>query len=177
MNIKKSGGSLAVAVSLFALSGVATAGEYFACTQEGDFPTYGNRANTIDALTSMADALRCQDGAFDQEAVGWNPDDPIWQWKGKDFKGCEVHTKLARQLYEKREDDGSPPRRNKHGTNDSKGAVNDLQTGGAKDESATLRLYSFMETIGNATENPGKDGDADEFVDSAMDAIYCITTL
>jgi len=149
MKIKKPGGSLAVAVSLLALSGVATAGDYFACTWEGDLPTYGNRDNTIKALISMAENLRCR----------------------------AVHTKLARKLNEERTDVDSPPPKNKHGTNDAKGAANDLQKGGAKDESAILRLYSFMENIGNAVENPGKDADADAFVASAMDAIYCIKTL
>lgn len=172
MKIKKLCGSLAVAISTFALCATASAAPYFYCP-------IGDREATVEAIIDMATALRC-DGDFstDDNPGLWPNDKPIWQWKNKPAMGCIVHGKLARLLYEKRTDDGSPPRSNKFNSNDAMGAAHDLTKNSAeKDDSARAQLLKFIEDIGIATENPSLHDDAADFVDSAYAAYDCIATL
>ena len=167
MRIRKLCGSLAVTISIFALSSAASAGEYFTCVA-------GDRQATIDGIRDMAVALRCESTATAENPGLWPGDNPIWQWKNKPAMGCVVHGKLARLLFENRTGDG-PPRKNKHDTNTAKGAAHDLIDG--KDLNAQEQLLRFVTDIGGATENPPHEQDAQDFSDSAMEAYYCIDTL
>jgi hypothetical protein len=174
MKIKKLCGSLAVTISTIGLCATVSAGEYFDCPP-GDVED--RRGATVDEIIDMATALRCN-GDFSTEAnLGlWPNSDPIWQWKNKPAMGCTVHGKLARLLYEKRT--GSPPKRNKHGSNDATGAASDLAKATAeKDDSARARLDEFIQSVWNATENPDHDNDAADFAASASEAIDCINSL
>jgi len=146
MIIKRLGGSLAIAVSMLAFSMTAFAQ---ACDVESAEIKY------------MADVLVCgKDGGQ------WN-DAAIWQFKGKNGDGCEVHTKLAKLLYEERTDE-PPPR--KKGNNVAKGAANDLDDG--KYQSALDQLQLFIDTIVNDAKlnpnNPDAAEQADDWVTWAM---------
>ena len=144
MNIRKISGALAAAIASLGLAGIAQANDV--CQAE------------IDDIKIMAGMLRC-----DENGGSWVYD-PIWQKKGKRGNGCEVHKSLAAQLDEKRPDDGSPPKRNKKGSNDAKGAANSLEN--HKFEDALLHLQNFQITIEesarlnedpDATMKPGAD--------------------
>ena len=137
MNIKKMSGSLAVAVSLLALNGVAMAGD---CSLEST------------DIKLQAATLRCE-----FLGNGTYTGDPIWQFKGKGEKGCVVHEKLAKLLYELRTD---PPPEQKKGNNKAKGAANDLDD--HKYQSAIDQLQLFIDTIEyDAVLNPDYKGAAD----------------
>ncbi len=124
MNIKKIGGSLAVALSMLALNCVV-----MAVCDVGTIST---------DIKDQATALRCEslgNGTY----IG----DPIWQYKGDGNKGCVVHEKLAKLLWELR--DGSTPPPIKNGNNLAKGAANDMDDG--KFQSAIDQLQRFWDTI------------------------------
>jgi len=172
MNTRKLCGTVAAAIFTFALSATASAELYFECPTTAEFEESELRAETIDRLVDMADTLRCvSDGK-------WTTDlSPIWQHKGKASKGCTVHTRLARLVYEKRLDDGKPPR-NKFGTNDAKGAAHDLtKATDEKDDSAIAQLSLFIQNIGDAVENKDMDDYATDFATAAGYAITCIGSL
>ena len=88
--------------------------------------------------------------------------DPIWQYRGgkknETLDGCEVHAKLAKQLYVEHED-GEPPKDRGNpnkGFRLAQGAANALLD--HKYEDAILHLRNFRETIANnAKLNPDPD--------------------
>jgi hypothetical protein len=126
MKIRKLCGSIAVAISMFALSGTASA--EIDCN------------DLVGEIQTMARELRCNDTVT---PVGWWPtDNAIWQWKGKGEMGCELHQKHARLLDEERTE--SPPEKKK-GNNIAKGAANDLLDG--KNQSAYDQLTLFIDRI------------------------------
>ena len=136
MNIKKTGTSLAIVFSMLAFNAAAQAD----CTEE------------IDHITQAADNLRCEaDGGLWDHA-------PIWQkaaGKGKNKQdavtdGCETHQSIAKKLYEKR--DGSPPPRNKKGTNDATGAAQALKYG--KFQAAIDSLTAIELAVDASVVNP-----------------------
>lgn len=123
MNIKKIGGSLAVALSMLALNGVVMA--------DCDVGTISTD------IKDQATALRCDGLGGSYKGA------PIWQYKGDGDKGCVVHEKLAKLLWEVR--DGSTPPPIKNGNNLAKGAANDMDDG--KFQSAIDQLQRFWDTI------------------------------
>ena len=145
MNIKKMSGSLAVAIAVLGLSGVAAA----------------DCQDTITEIELMADELRCStvDGDY-------NRDTAIWQYKGTKGDGCVIHSKLARKLNEVRTEE--PPRINKKGTNTAAGAANSFANG--KYEAGLASLQEFIDTmLYSAKANPGKQGEEDLLVEWATD--------
>jgi len=112
---------------------------------------------------------------------------PLWQYK-RNENGCEVHEKLARQLYELRSDDpSSKPPRNKWETNDAAGAANDVEN--RKYDAAIVKLQSFHDTIVYSyasklnkeyDETYGSGAaeiDAGDFAANALIAIGCVNDL
>jgi hypothetical protein len=86
--------------------------------------------------------------------------DPIWQFKGKKGNGCEVHSKLAKQLYVLHDD---PPRdRGKgKGFRLAQGAANSILD--HKFEDAILHLQNFQNTIEESAKlNPDTDAEFPE---------------
>jgi hypothetical protein len=147
MNIKKTGTSLAIVFSMLAFNAAAQAD----CTEE------------IDHITQAADNLRCtldQSKDFGDAAGLWDHA-PIWQkaaGKGKNKQdavtdGCETHQSIAKKLYEKR--DGSPPPRNKKGTNDATGAAQALKYG--KFQAAIDSLTAIELAVDASVVNPAPD--------------------
>lgn len=149
MKIKKMSGSLAVAVTVLALSAPAMAGD---CD------------DVADAIEAAANNLIC---TTDGGLTGWTGD-AIWQWKGKGELGCAVHKKLAKQLFVPFDPSKPPPK--KKGNNDAKGAANALRD--HKYESAILHLQNFWDTIEyNArlnSDNPDAAAQADAQQEIAM---------
>lgn len=160
MNIKKIGGTLAVATAMLSLSGAANADHEASCAP---------------ALQSMiidtAYALACEEswGALgytsgESQSTPWPGNNPLWQHKAgklknedesvRDSAGCEVHAKLVTKLYAVRPDDGSPPRRNKKNSNDTRGAANALDPLNLKFETAVTALESFKASVDSSRPNP-----------------------
>ncbi len=168
MKLTKLTTGIAVAGATLAFSSASLALD---CSYDPDAGV--RRAHLVDEIVYLAHELRCEpDGS-------WDPNAPIWQYKGKSSLGCTVHDKLATQLNEERTfEDGDKPPRNKFGTNDAAGAANDIENG--KDEAAYLKLTSFIETIlydyANKT-NEGKAADAAYFASEADAARACIAGL
>ena len=146
MNIKKTGTSLAIVFSMLAFNAAAQAD----CTEE------------IRSIKEAADNLRCtldQSEDFGDAAGQWDWE-PIWQkaaGKGKKKQdaqtdGCETHQRIAKKLYEKRIDDGSPPPRNKKGTNDATGAAQALEYG--KFQAAIDSLTAIELAVDASVVNP-----------------------
>lgn len=167
MKIKKIIGSIAVAVSLFALTSTASAVE---CT--------GQRVDLAEEIRVLAVELRCGGYPIGLDGL-WNIDDPIWQWKGKARFGCEVHYKLSKLLDETNDLDQKDPPGNKNGKNENRGARNDLLDN--KDIDAFERLGEFVATILNKAKlnEDGHDhaADAQSFIDEALAAQTCIGSL
>lgn len=139
MNIKKIGGSFAVAISMLAFNAVAQAD----CTVESA------------EIKLQADWLLCaKDGGKETQA--------IWQFKGTKGDGCEVHKKLAKQLYVPHDE---PPlgRGKGKGNNIAQGAANSLDD--EKYEDALMHLQTFIDTIRESAKlnpkNPDAASDAD----------------
>lgn len=189
MKIKFAGGSAALAISMLALSGTASA-DYFS-----DF-TCADRASVISQIETLADEVRCTDSANGIWGTDLDPDTdprvetPIWQkGKGQDpVRGCEVHDSLAKALNEVRTGDEPPPigesngknsKRNNDGNNTAAGAANDLRNG--YDATAMEKLAGFVSNINNAKPSESfadgvlaAKGAANELVTFANNAYVCI---
>ncbi len=125
MNIKKIGGSLAVAVSMLALNGVATA-EHYAVD-------ITSCQNIEGAILELSDFVVCDDAAAD---IWKDTTTSIWLFgqskkKGSTENGCTVHEKVNKLLYEVRDTDAtSPPwKGNDNGKNGPQGAWHALIDG------------------------------------------------
>lgn len=81
--------------------------------------------------------------------------DPIWQFKGGKGNGCDVHFKLAKQLYVPH--DSPPDGKGKgKGFREAQGAANAILD--HKYEDAILHLQNFQNTIADAAKlNMDKD--------------------
>lgn len=190
MKIKFAGGSAALAISMLALSGTASA-DYFS-----DF-TCADRASVISQIETLADEVRCTDSANGIWGTDLDPDTdprvetPIWQkGKGQDpVRGCEVHDSLAKALNEDRTEE--PPRvggnngKGKNsdtgGNNTAAGAANDLRNG--YDATAMEKLAGFVSNINNAKPSESfadgvsaAKGAANELVTFADAAYLCISS-
>lgn len=137
MNTKKISGAVA-ALTLLLVGGVTQA-DHDACLAEAE------------EIIIKTDFLLCADDG------GQYVYDPIWQFKGKKGDGCEVHAKLAKQLFVPHDD---PP------ANQGKGKGFRLAQGAAnaildhKFEDAILHLQNFQNTIEfNAKLNTDPDAE------------------
>ena len=131
MKIKKLRGALVVAASLFGI-GIGNAEPYY-CT--------GYRADLVEDIEEFARFVRC-DGYPSSELAGqWNPEDPVWQWRGTQGNGCEVHWKLSKQLDEENDSGGDKTK----GKNANRGAAASLAD--YNDIYAYDQLTNFVETI------------------------------
>ena len=136
MNTKKITGGLAAAVAMLGLSGAAVA-------------DHDDCAGVADKIIMKTSWLLCDDNG------GQYDFDPIWQFQGKKGNGCEVHFKLAKQLYVPHDD---PPKdRGKgKGFRLAQGAANSILDHNY--ESAILHLQNFQETIESSAKlNPDPD--------------------
>jgi hypothetical protein len=139
MNIKKIGGSLAVATAMLSLSAIAQAEECSAIA---------------DDIVEKAFEYGCNYGEFHFYDTGLAREgewtwDSVWQWKGKNGDGCKVHLGLISQLYVPQ---GSPPKGkgNGKGYRDAKGAANALRD--EKPVDAYYHLQNVIDTIDNAAK-------------------------
>lgn len=156
MKLKGICGGMAAAVAMLSLSGAAIADHGAVCA-----------ASLSEMIKQSAVELACNDGAtFDTlgYAGTWPTANPLWQHMAgklkkadesvRDAAGCEVHAKLATKLYAIRPDDGSPPPRNKKGSNLAKGAANSLDPLNLQFEKAVLALEAFKEAVDASKPNP-----------------------
>jgi len=163
MNIKKMSGSLAVAVSLLALNGVATADHYAV-----DIASCQDIEN---AILELSDFVVCDDAADD---IWKGTTTSIWLFgkskKNPDLNGCSVHEKVNKLLYEVRDTDAtSPPwKGNNNGKNGPKGAWHALVDGNPT--YAADLLGEFVRVLDeNANVKEGRQGDEKQIRDRAFD--------
>lgn len=162
MKIQKLGGSLAAAISIFALSAPVLADH-----------TCGE---VITNLKGQAADLRCETDIYGDYL---ETEVPIWQFKGKTSAkyGCQVHDKLAKLLHELRTTEPPPQggkNGNGNGNNQARGAANDLDDD--KFDSAIDQLMLFWNTIEydaklNMDDYPNSEDRAREQQDLALIAI------
>ena len=167
MNIKKMSGSLAVAVSLLALNGVAAADE-------------ASCLLVADDIRELSDFVVCDNAAADI----WQQNDDttvadetvmsIWLFgkskKNPDLNGCSVHEKVNKLLYEVRDTDAtSPPwKGNNNGKNGPKGAWHALVDGNPT--YAADLLGEFVRVLDeNANVKKDRQGDEDHIRGRAFD--------
>ena len=177
MNIKKMSGSLAVAVSLLALNGVATADDNMSC---GDLAAVDADGAPVGAIIELREYVVCDVAAADI----WQQDDDttvadetvmsIWLFgkskKNSELNGCSVHEKVNKLLYEVRDTDAtSPPwKGNDNGKNGPKGAWHALIDGNPT--YAADLLGEFVRVLDeNANAKEGRQGDEDEIRGRAFD--------
>jgi len=137
-------GLVAALVAVFG-AGTGAADELgYSCPQAGDYANGypRNRAYLVDWTKEFGRYVRCVDYPSNLLPGQWNPDDPVWQWRGDAGKGCEVHWKLSKQLNEEN-DSGTTP--TKKGSKNNRGAANALEE--KNDDDAVLRLQTFIDTI------------------------------
>jgi hypothetical protein len=201
MKIRKLYGSLAVAITMFALSGIAQADQHlFKCpdgTDDLGIPGLGpefSRENVAQAIADMAAKLRCTDA--EPEAGNWPYHDPIWQKRPNNKNddpaadGCEVHLSLAKSLdappQEKKNSDKGNPNKTEPERRGAARAVFDSQDG-----YADYLLQQFIDTIVDGIAVPTDDhpitdpndpkkvhrGQATAFATAALEAQVCILGL
>ena len=166
MNIKKMSGSLAVAVSLLALNGVAAADDYdpgiLSCD---DLAAVGTDGAPVGAIIELSEYVVCDDAAAD---IWKDTTTSIWLFgqskkKGSTENGCTVHEKVNQLLYEVREEaDGTePPWKGKNnGKNGPKGAWHALIDGNPT--YAADLLGEFVRVLDeSANVKEGRQGDED----------------
>lgn len=155
--------------------GISMPAAAFDCTNDdGDVDPAVIQAN----LTAMANYLRCTDHSDVLPGL-WNPENPIWEKRRA--PSCDIHQKLARNLYEKRQfSDGSKPPRNKN--NQAAGAAWNVRNG--QYEEAIVKLDSFVAAILKSTLNRSYDPNtaaaqyqAMMFINKAQVARACIVQL
>ena len=155
--------------------GISMPAAAFDCTNDdGDVNPTVIQAN----LTAMANSLRCA-GHSEVFPGLWNPDNPIWERRRT--PSCDVHQKLARNLYEKREFiEGTKPRKNQN--NDATGAAWNVRNG--QYEEAIMKLDAFVAAILRSRLNESYDPDtaaaqyqAMMFINEAEAARACIVQL
>ena len=167
MSIKKVCGTVA---ALVLFSGYSTAVLADCATDRDD---------AIDDTLILARAVGCTDYPSHIDGIfgNWNPDNPIWQFKGNKGNGCEVHYKLAKLL-----DEFAQVKKDNKGKGDPKNANRGVAAALAdnNDQYAYDQLQQFMDTIMySAKLNPGYDdtlsagfptaaGAAQDFVDEAL---------
>lgn len=144
MNIKKIGGSLAVAIVMLSLSAFAQAEECSVVAQdiEDEAFTYGcDYGEYVFLVTNEDGTTRTGDWRWDS----------IWQFKGTRGDGCKVHLGLISQLYVPH---GSPPKgkgsSKNNGYRDAQGAANALRDN--KPEDALHHLQNVIDTIDNSAK-------------------------
>jgi hypothetical protein len=172
MNVRKILAAIGAALIMIGISAPASA---FECTNDdGAIDPAVIQAN----LTGIANTLRCAD--YSPELLGeWPKDNPIWERRR--VPSCDVHQKLARNLYEKREFlPGTKPRRNKN--NDAAGAAWDVRNG--QYEEAIMKLDMLIDAVMKATLNRGFEPNvgaaqmlANELIKEAEEARICINQL
>lgn len=147
----------AAAALVLTTSGVLAEPVVFECT-DGN----GNidPATIASGLQEMAGKLRC-DSELEPNPEMWPWDNPIWQKRGSEVYGCEVHASLADKLYEERTfedpDCDVRPRKNcsdrppSNGNNSIQGASGDVTNG--KYDAAISKLDSFINDANKARIN------------------------
>ena len=145
-------------------------------------------------LQDLAVELRCSlpdtDPDYDADNPGtWPLDNPIWEKRGTEVYGCQVHRSLAAKLHENRSftggDECDPPRKNckdrppENENNQVRGASGDVANG--KYDGAISKLSSLQNDAQKARINSEFDPGPDsahmlmmQLVDAAEDAKICI---
>jgi hypothetical protein len=151
MEIRKSLTAVGAALMMVGVSAPALAADtMFQCGTDTSNPY--DKGVISAGLIEMAKSLRCKDPKFSSEL---NPGD--WElpaiWERRREPSCEIHTKLARGLYEKRDFIANPikPRKNKNDTNLAAGAAYDVQF--AQYDEALAKLDAFIYEANKAQLN------------------------
>jgi len=142
MKARKILAALGAALMMIGVSAPASA---FDCGTDPDTDPY-NKDVIAAGLKALAEALRC-DGDYSSVANpgAWPNATPIWERRRE--PSCDVHSNLARKLYEKREfKNGSKPPKNPN--NGVAGASWDVMF--EKYEGALSKLDSFLNDAGKA---------------------------
>jgi len=187
MNINKCSGVIAAMATLLC-TGVSSAEDNFSTdsTTGSPFVCTGYRADLVEWVEEFARFSRCVDYPSNLLAGQWNPEDPVWQWRGTKGDGCEVHWKLSKLLDEENDSGGSK----RKGKNANRGAAAELAHG--RDFDAIDSLTEFVDTIEwnakiRTDEHTLADGTvhtadnhqhfADDFVAEATDILGCVGEL
>lgn len=163
MKAKKIIGGVSAAIAMLSLSGAAIADHGASCVED---------KKLVRMIKATAFGLACESsyetlGYPVTDILPWPSANPLWQKRAgklknageteRDLAGCEVHENLVAKLYVPRPDDGSPPPRNKKGSNNATGAANALDPSlhdDLKFESAVASLESFKEMVDASKPNP-----------------------
>lgn len=166
MKTMKIGGT-AAALTLLLAGGVAQADHVASCAPA-----------LMEEALDQAHRLACESSYSDigysprMGVTPWPSANPLWQKKAGKYKGdtaedenmrdqlgCDVHESLVTKLYLPRPNDGSPPPRNKKGSNDAQGVANALDSENLKFDSAVAALEDFKASVDLSRPN----GDSSNF--------------